>query len=191
MKKQKTFTQSTLIVAAITLLILAIPLVAMEFTNEVNWTPLDFVIMGLLLFTTGFTYMLILRYSPNFIYRAAVTVAVGATFLMIWANMAVGLIGGGPNPGNLMYLGVLAVLVIGTVYARFTAKGMERTMFGAALALVAHTGIALLAGMQEYPHSSVGEIVGVNAFFATLFSVSGLLFRFVALKQQLAGPAAE
>jgi hypothetical protein len=37
--------------------------------------------------------------------------------------------------------------------------------------------------MHQYPGSSVVEIIGVNTFFATLFSISGLLFRFVALQQ--------
>jgi hypothetical protein len=189
MKKQKTLAQSTLIVGLITLLILSVPLIAMQFTEEVNWSPFDFIIIGMLLFGTGFSYMLILRYSPNFLYRAAVTLTVGGTFLMIWANLAVGLIGDGPNPGNLMYLGVLAVLIIGTFYARFTAKGMERTVFAAAVALVIHAGIALMAGMQYYPNSSLEGIIGVNAFFAVIFSAAGLLFRFISVKGLKMGAA--
>jgi hypothetical protein len=37
--------------------------------------------------------------------------------------------------------------------------------------------------MDEYPGSSVIEIIGVNAFFATLFVVAGLLFRYVRFEQ--------
>lgn len=191
MKKQKTLQQSTLIVGLITLLLLSVPLVAMQFTDEVNWSPFDFVIMGLLLFGTGFIYMLILRYSPGFLYSVGATVAIGTTFLMIWANLAVGLIGDGPNPGNLMYFGVLATIIAGTALSHLTSKGMARTMYATAGALVLHTGIALLSGMQDYPHSSLESIVGVNAFFATLFAVAGLLFQYAEPRRQEVSTAAE
>ena len=102
---------------------------------------------------------------------------------MIWANLAVGLIGSGTNPGNLMYFGVVAVGIIGIVLSRFSPGGMERAMYITALMLVLVVGIALFANMDEYPGSSVDEIVGVNGFFATLFTVSGSLFRFAARKQ--------
>lgn len=110
--------------------------------------------------------------------RAAIGLAIGSTLLMIWANLAVGLIGAGPNPGNLMYIGVVAVVIIGTIFSRFTPGGLERTMYATAVALALVAVIALLANMHQYPGSSVIEIIGVNGFFATPFVVSGLLFRY-------------
>lgn len=166
-----------------TLLILSIPLIAMQFTSEVNWSVGDFIIMGILIFSTALAYVLISRYAPNFIYRAAIGAAIGTTFLMVWANLAVGLIGAGPHAGNLMYIGVVAVVIMGTYFSRFTAKGMELAMFGAAFSLVLLAGIALLANMQALPGSSVAEIIAVNAFFAFLYCIGGLLFRYVALHQ--------
>lgn len=170
-------------VAVATLLLLMVPLVAMQFTNEVNWSAGDFILMGALLFGTGSILVLVLRQSDNMVFRTGVTVAIGTTFLMIWANLAVGLIGSGPNPGNLMYAAVIAVLFVGIYLSQFKAAGLERAMYATALALVAHTVIALVAGMQYYPGSSVWEIVGVNLFFMAPFAVAGLLFRFVALQQ--------
>jgi hypothetical protein len=169
--------------AVVTLLILSIPLIAMQFTQEVNWSVGDFIVMGILIFSMALAYVLLARFAPNFIYRAAIGSALGATFLMIWANLAVGLIGAGPHAGNLIYIGVVAVVIIGTFFSRFTAKGMEVAMFSAALALVLVAVIALLANMQSYPNSSVAEIISVNAFFAFLYCISGLLFRYVALQQ--------
>jgi len=94
----------------------------------------------------------------------------------------VGLIGSGPNAANLMYIGIVAIVIIGTFLSRFTMKRMERVMFTAAIALVLFAVIQLLAKMYEYSGSSVGEIIKVNAFFATLFAVAGLLFRYINLK---------
>lgn len=181
--KQRSFSQAILGVVLATILLLMVPLVAMQFTDEVNWGPGDFIVMGFLLFSAGFSYVLIVRHTSSVLQRLAVAGTIGATLLLIWANLAVGLIGSGPNPGNLMYLGVIGVIIGGTVLSNFTAKGMERTLFAAALTLVAHTAIALLTGMHKYPDSSVESIICVNGFFATLFAVPGILFRYVALKE--------
>jgi hypothetical protein len=182
MKEQKNLSKSILWVALVTTLILSIPLVAMQFTAEVNWSITDFIIMGILIFGTGASYVLLTRLSPNIIHRAAFALAIGSTFLLIWVNLAVGLIGSGPNAANLMYIGVIVIVITGTFLCRFTAKGMERVMFRAAIALVLIAIIQLLSKMQEYSGSSVIEIIGVNAFFTTLYAVTGLLFRYITLK---------
>jgi hypothetical protein len=182
MKKQKNLSKPVFWVALVTALILSVPLVAMQFNSGVNWSITDFVIMGVLIFTTGLSYVLLTRSSPNIIHRAAVALAIGSTLFLIWVNLAVGIIGSGPNAGNLMYIGILAIVITGTFLSRFTTKGMERVMFTAALTLVSFAGIQLFAGMQYYPGSSVKEIIGVNAFFAILFAVAGLLFRYISLK---------
>jgi hypothetical protein len=80
-------------------------------------------------------------------------------------------------------MGVIAVGIIGTILSNFTPGGMERTMYGMSFTFVLIAAIALGANMQAYPQSSVIEIIGVNGFFALLFAVSGLLFRFVASEQ--------
>ena len=176
MKNLSKFLHSFPGVALITLLILAIPLIAMQFTNEVNWSVSDFVLMGVLIFITGMLYVLVSRYAPNMLYRGGYLVAIGTTFIMIWANLAVGLIGSGPNLGNLMYVGVIAIVLIGAMLARFKQVSMEAVMYISALSLVVHTAIALFAGLQSLPGSSITEIIGVNGFFIMLYVVGGLLF---------------
>lgn len=189
MEKQRKFYRSILIVALATALILMVPLVAMQFTEEVDWNIPDFIVMGALLFGTGFSFVLLTRSAPNVAYRAGVALGIGTAFLMVWTNLAVGLISSGPNAGNLMYAGVLAVGFIAAMLSGFKAAGMERAMYATALALVLHSVIALLAGMQEYPGSSVTAITGVNGFFATLFAVAGLCFRYAAQGQPTSGAA--
>jgi len=80
-------------VALLTGLLLLVPLVAMQFTGEVRWNLADFVVAGALLFGAGATYQLLAARTDNLAYRAAVGVAVGATLMLVWANLAVGLIG--------------------------------------------------------------------------------------------------
>ena len=50
----------TFILITATILLL-IPLVAMQFTEEVNWTLADFLVAGVLLYGTGLLCELILR----------------------------------------------------------------------------------------------------------------------------------
>jgi len=182
MKTQKSLSQPVFWVALVTLLILCVPFVAMQFTDEVKWGIADFIIMGILLFGAGFSYVLITRSSSNIIHKAAVALAIGSTLLLIWANLAVGLIGSGPNVANLMYIGVVAIVIAGTFLSNFSTKGMERVMFTSAFALALFIVIQLLGKMYQYPGSSIIEVIGINSFFATLFAISGCLFRYIGIK---------
>src|SRR5688572_15075528 len=106
MKNEITFSQSIIRVALATILILLIPFVAMQFSTEVDWSLTDFIFMGALIFGIGFSYVLATRFVSNIVYKVAIAAALGSTFLMIWVNLAVGLIGAGPHWGNFMYMGV-------------------------------------------------------------------------------------
>lgn len=77
-------------IALFTALILMIPLTAMQFTDEVNWTIFDFSVMGILLFSTGMAYELITKNITNRNQRIAVGIALLFVFLAIWAQLAVG-----------------------------------------------------------------------------------------------------
>lgn len=180
MEKRSNLKKPVLWVVLATLSLLLIPFVSMQFTNEVDWSAGDFIIMGALLFSAGLAWVLLTRFAGNLIYKAAVSIALGTTLVMIWANLAVGLIGSGPHWGNLMYLGVIAVAVTGSWLSRFSPRGMERSMYAASLSLVLLALIALLAKIDAYPGSSVMEIIAVNGFFALLYLFAGALFRYSA-----------
>ncbi len=114
--------------------LLALPLVAMQFTEEVDWTGFDFLVMGLLLATVGGCFELAMRMSRNWTYRIGFGVAVVTGFLTIWVNLAVGMIGNEDNPANLVFLGVLLVAAVGAIAARFRPDGMSKAMVAAAVA---------------------------------------------------------
>ncbi len=74
-------------------LILLIPLVAMQFTNEVNWTFFDFVVAAVLLIGTGLTIELAIRTIRNKNYQIALIVAILFLLFLVWAELAVGIFG--------------------------------------------------------------------------------------------------
>jgi hypothetical protein len=148
----------------------------MQFTDEVVWDLADFAIFGAMLATACGTYELATRVARNKAYRAAVGVALAAAFILVWMNLAVGIIGNEDNPANLMYGGVLAAGIIGAVVARFQPHGMARALVATAVAQALVAMIALVARLG-YPWSGPLEIVGLNGFFVALFCVSAWLFR--------------
>ena len=60
--------------------ILLLPLIAMQFTDEVNWDVADFVIFGALLIAAGSIFELAVKSTGNIAYRAAVGTALAAAF---------------------------------------------------------------------------------------------------------------
>ena len=86
-------TQSLLRIALATACVLLVPLVAMQFTDEVAWGAADFVGAGALLFGVGLAYELLVRRTSDHRRRIAVGVAVAGMFLLIWVELAVGLFG--------------------------------------------------------------------------------------------------
>ena len=161
---------------AAAVLILLLPLFAMQFTDQVVWDVADFAVFGALLVGAGVTYELAVRMTGNTAYRAAVGVALAAAFLLVWVNGAVGIIGSEDNDANLMYFGVLAVGIIGALIARFKPRGMARALFATALAQTLVAVIALIARLG-YPWSGPQEILVLNGFFVALFVGSAWLFR--------------
>ena len=157
-------------------LILLLPLLAMQVTDEVVSSLADFVVAGALLFGTVLTYELVSRKMDSIVYRAAVGIAVVTALLLVWINLAVGIIGSEDNPANLMYIGVLAVGLIGALIARFRAHGMACAMIAMALAQMLIAVIVLFAGFGS-PESGPLQIIALNGLFAALFSGSALLFR--------------
>ncbi len=74
-------------------ILLLIPLIAMQFTNEVDWSILDFIIMGCLMLGTGLLCELILRKVKNVRTRIIICAIIILGFLLVWAELAVGIFG--------------------------------------------------------------------------------------------------
>ncbi len=76
-------------IAVATGAILLIPLLAMQITDEVAWTPADFFVMGSLLFGSSSLFVLIARKLKSS-YQGYLGLVFAALFLYAWAELAVG-----------------------------------------------------------------------------------------------------
>jgi len=64
--------------------LLLIPLIAMQFTDEVNWTIIDFVIAGGLLFGAGVISEIVLRKINSLNHKVGLLSAILIIVILIW-----------------------------------------------------------------------------------------------------------
>ena len=82
----------TIIVSTVALLLLT-PLIAMQFTDEVNWSPFDFIVAGVLLLGTGLTCELVIKRVKNINNRIAICAVLLVALVFVWLELAVGIFG--------------------------------------------------------------------------------------------------
>ena len=161
--------------------LLLLPLVAMQFTAEVNWDETDFIVMGAMLASAGLGVEFLVRRSDSLFYTLGSGLAVLASFLLVWFNLAVGMIGSEDNDYNLLFGGVIAIAAMGAVLGRFRPDGMARAMTAAGLAQA-------LIGAGGLFTDTRGGIYSM--ILAGLWLLAAALFRKAARKQARAGAAA-
>ena len=164
-------------------LLLLLPLVAMQFTQEVNWGPGDFLVMGLLLGGCAGIVHLATRLSDDLAYLAGAVVAVGTSFLLVWINLAVGFIGGEGNPANLLFGGVVLIAVIGSFVARFRPRGMARAMLAAAAAEGAIAALVWFGGLGGTEPPGPAALLALTSLFALPWLIAAWLFSAAARRQ--------
>ena len=128
--------------------LLCVPALAMRFGDEVQWTALDFIVMGGLLALVCGSIHLGSRLSSHWAYRAGTAVAALAGFLQVWANLAVAIVGDGSHPVNLAFFGVVLLAAFGAVLALFKPRGMAAAMLAAAIAQTAVLAYCVVRGLD-------------------------------------------
>lgn len=162
--------------------LLLLPLVAMQFAEDVKWTLVDFVTMGAMLGLVCGAYELAVRVARSNTYVVAAGVAAATAFLITWINLAVGIIGNENNPANQMFFGVLAIGFIAVTFARLKPLGMARAMEATAIAQAVTLVITLAIGE--------GYIFVLIGFFVAMWLISAQLFRKAARQEAGVGGAA-
>lgn len=183
----KTLYRQIIVAAVIAAFLLLVPILAMLFTEQVNWTAFDYFVAWILLFGAGSTYVLIAGMGNVKSYRIAAGIAVGTALIIIWSNLAVGIIGSEENPVNLLFYAVLLIGITGSFAARFKPRGMSITLFVMAIAQALVPAIALLIRMPDLPSdvstTDIFRVFVFNSFFVILFILSALLFRSAAKQE--------
>lgn len=172
-------------VFAVTGLILMLPAVAMQYSDEVNWTAFDFVVAGILLLGSGLTAEYLWRKTPNVEYRAGSLLAVFTGLFVVWVNLAVGVIGNEDNPANELYFLVLLIGVAGAFFARLRPRGMSVAMNVTAVAMAS---VPVIAFFIWRPPVDIGlvKVFTFNSFIALALAGSARLYRSAGLKSAAA-----
>jgi hypothetical protein len=69
------------------------PLIAMQVTHEVAWDLADFAVFGVMLAVACCLLELSVRLIASRLYRLLAASGIAAAFLLVWAQLAVGIIG--------------------------------------------------------------------------------------------------
>ena len=110
-----------------------------------DWDLLDFAFFGALLAFVSAGYLFVTRKAASTTYKVAVGIALAASFILVWINGAVGIIGDEGNAANVMFIAVIATGLIGAIIARLRPLGMARALYATAFAQVLVAAIALIA----------------------------------------------
>jgi hypothetical protein len=85
--------KKALIVVLLPMLLLIIPLLAMQFTEEVNWSGFDFVVAGALLLGTSWLCMFVFQKVKKVKHQIILCALILVMLVLLWAELAVGLFG--------------------------------------------------------------------------------------------------
>jgi len=106
------------------LALLMLPALAMQITDEVNWTAGDFIFAAILLGFVGTMGALAVRFARPGAPRIGYIIAGFTAFFTFWSNAAVGIIGDEDSVNVFFYLIVLGAIVAAMV-VRFRPGAMR------------------------------------------------------------------
>ncbi len=77
----------------IIVILLAIPLIAMQFTSQVQWSLFDFAVAAVLLLGAGLLCEFVLRKIKSVRQRVILVAVVLSVLILVWMELAVGIFG--------------------------------------------------------------------------------------------------
>lgn len=153
-------------------LVFSLPLIASLLSSEMNWSFADFALFGAMVFGVCAMYELGMYISSNRAYRLGFALTLFGMFVLVFVNLAVGIIGSEDNPANLAFFGIPLVGVTGALLSRFSARGLARTL---SVMAISQVSAAFLA-----PASDLMLMALVTGVFTTLWLAAAQAFRVAA-----------
>ena len=155
--------------------LLLTPLVMMQISSEWNWGVGDFVFAGVMICGTCLLYEAAARLSDSLAYRWGVMLALAASFLIVWINLAVGIVGE-DDPANVSFFGLVMMAASASFAAGFAAKGMARAMACVAVAQIALGVLVATAPINADVPPGPAALIALNGGFAVLWLLAAGLF---------------
>jgi hypothetical protein len=148
-----------------------IPVIGVQVSREVNWTGFDFAVFAAILIVFGLGVEAILRLSRSWTARFAWGTLWMGLVVFGFAHLAVGIIGDGSSPANLLVLSLPAIALAGAAFTRGRSGGM---------AIVAGLMCAAQLALGAYAASLGSDIWRPTAIFTLVWLTALALFTVAA-----------
>lgn len=153
--------------AAVAIMLAA--LVASRTVDGFNWTPGDFLGAAVILAAVCLAWELAVRQLRGASGHAGAALGILGALLIVWINLAVGIIGAEDNRANLIFFAVVGAGGLAALAVRFRPIGMARVM-GALTTAQVLLAAGLLAA--RLPHAAA-----LTLLIGALWGGSALLYR--------------
>lgn len=91
--------KNVILIVTIILFLLCIPLISMQFSDDVQWDIIDFIIAASILLVTGFIIEFVIRKISNSNYRLFIILAILLLMILTFIEIGVGILDS-PLSGN-------------------------------------------------------------------------------------------
>ena len=127
-----------------------------------GWDAADFVAMTVLLGVPALCFEIALRLAGNDnSYLLGAALAIGTCFLLVYLNVAVGIIGSEDNTHNAVFLWVIGTAIAGSLVALLRPAGLAVAM---AVTALVQAGVAVYAWTLGSPEGTILSFVFAGAF---------------------------
>jgi len=156
--------------------LLLVPLVMMQIVDGWNWGLGAFLFLGVIIGGVLLLYEYAVRAGVGLAYRGGVAAALAPAFLIVWMNLAVGIVGE-DNPMNFNFFMLVFAAAVGAYTARGEPAAMARAMLGVVVvqALLA-IAIVTAPSIASEP-AGVFRVSLLCSVFAGFWLLSAALFR--------------
>ncbi len=150
-------------------LVFSLPVIASLLSSEMAWSLADFALFGSMIFGVCALYEMAMIVSSSRAYRLGFALTLFGMFVLVFANLAVGIVGSEDNPANLAFFAIPLVGIVGALWSRLSSPGLSRTLYVMAALQVA---ASLLA-----PVDGITFMVLVTVVFTALWLAAAQAFR--------------